>query len=233
MPRARVAKWQPRASAQPQTQRRRDYPAGRENKVRYLKMFGLAAIAAVAAMAFIGASSASATQSTQICNEPSGTLACPAGKATTTLHGVATEPLLHSSLVNVKCESSLVKASLLALGNPQVAHLEELTWTGCKTHGGANCTVTTLLKGLFNILKLSTTDAHAKSTGGTVVLVECGIFIHCSYGGEPTLLAEGSPADLKANTVVTSAVGHPSFFCPETSTWLALYKSLTNIYIRG
>lgn len=202
--------------------------------MRYLKTFGLAAVAAMAAMAFVGASSASANQSTALCKEASALLACPAAQLVTSLHGVAENPLLHSSLVNVLCASSLVKASVLGLGKPQVAHLQELTWTGCHTHGGTGCTVSTLLTGLFNVLKLSTTDAHATSTGGTVVLVECGAFIHCSYGGTPTLLAEGSPAVLKASTTVKrDETGHASFFCPETSTWLALYKNLTNVFIRG
>jgi hypothetical protein len=194
-------------------------------------MFGLAAVAAVAAMAFVGVSSAGATGNTALCNANEAT--CAAGNLTTTLHGVASNPLLETSSVDVKCESSLSKASVLALGNPQVAHLESLTWTGCKTHGGSNCTVSTSLLGLLNGLRLSSTDAHVKSTGVTTVLVECGAFIHCSYAGEPTLLAEGAPADLKASTTVTASTDpdHDSFFCPTTSTWLALYENLSNVWI--
>jgi hypothetical protein len=197
-------------------------------------MFGLAAIAAVAAMAFIGVPSASANNSTALCNEASEALACPGAQLTTTLHGTASEPLLHTSIVNVKCTSSLAKISVLGLGNPQSGHLEELTWTGCKTHGGTNCTVTTLLKGLLNGLKLSTTHAHIESDGNTAVLVKCGESLHCIYAGKPTLLAEGSPADLKANTTVTEVAAHgEKFICPNTSTWLALYTNLSNVYIRG
>jgi hypothetical protein len=97
--------------------------------------------------------------------------------------------------------------------------------------------VKTLLKGLFNILKLSTKDAHVTSDGGTVVQVQCGAFINCSYGGKPVLLAEDATgsagAVLKASTVVNADAVHPHGLCPATSTWLALYTSLTPIYIRG
>jgi hypothetical protein len=212
-------------------------PAGREKQVRPIKMFGLTAIAVVAAMAFIGVSSASATLSTQICTVPdTANLKCLT--AATTVHGIATEPLLDSSLVNVKCESSLAKASLLGLGNPQVAHIEDLTWTGCKTHGGTNCTVTTNLKGLLLILKLSLSDAHVESHG-TTVTVKCGELINCSYGNLPVLLAlsttETAAATLHASTTVTRDTAHSGAFCPSSSTWLALYTSLTGepLYIES
>jgi hypothetical protein len=198
-------------------------------------MFGLVMIAMLTAIGLISVSSASATQSTGLCNEHLIGLGCPTAQLTTSIHATASEPLIHTSTVNVKCSSSLLKVSVLGLGNPQVAHLEELTWTGCKTHGGTNCTLSTVLKGLFNILKLSTTDAHVKSTGGTVTLVVCGVFIHCSYGGEPAWLASGSPAVLHVNSALTESEDpdHESAICPSTSTLLALYASLANAYIRS
>jgi hypothetical protein len=191
-------------------------------------MFGLAALAAVAAMAFIGVSSASATLDTQICSVPdTAKLKCIT--AAEKIHGVAKEPLLHSSLVNVKCEESLVKALLLELGKPQVAHIEALTWTGCKTHGGTNCTVTTNLLGLLLILKLKLDDAHVESHG-TTVTVKCGELINCSYGNLPVLLAlsttETAAATVHANAIVTRDTAHSGGFCPSSSTWLALYESL-------
>jgi hypothetical protein len=203
-------------------------------------MFGLAAVAAVAAMAFLGAGTATATNSTHLCKKPAqADLKCPTGEAATEVHGIATEPLLDSSAVNVKCESSLAKATLGVLGSPQIALITDLTWTNCKTHGGTNCTVTTLLKGLLKILKLSSSDAHVTGVPadanhtGTTVLVECGVFIHCSYEAtaSTTLLAlplTGSEvAILHAKTAVTASTTHDSFFCPKTSEWLALYASLT------
>jgi hypothetical protein len=205
-------------------------------------MFGLAAVAAVAAMAFIGVSGASANEATALCKVKE--LPCAVGnqwKEKEKFHSLAENPLLDSSSVNVLCKYSLVTAESLGLaakGTRLLVHILELKWIECHTHGGTNCTVTTVLLPLLLVLKLSNTDAHVQSTknatGGLgTVLVECGIFIHCSYAGEPTLLAEGDPADLTANTVVTASTAHDSFFCPEKSTWLALYKSLANenVYI--
>jgi hypothetical protein len=203
--------------------------------MRSIRPFGILTVAAVAAMALVGASSAAATQSTALCNVNESP--CAAANGTTSVHLIATNPLLHTSSIDLKCESSLLKASILALGNPQVLHLEELTWIGCKSHGGTSCNVSTVLKGLINILKLSSTDAHWKFIGGnTVWLVECGAFIHCSYGGEPTylLLSAELPTHtgtLHANTTVTASNDHDSFFCPSTSTWLALYESLSDVWI--
>jgi hypothetical protein len=208
-------------------------------------MFGLTAIAAVAAMAFIGAGTASATQSTHLCKKAPVNLLCPAGEAATEVHGIATNPLLHTSLVNVECASSLAKATLEALGKPQLALITDLTWTTCETHGGTNCTVTTQLKGLLEILKLSSTDAHVyglpanANHNGTTVLVKCGAFIHCSYEAdlETTLLAlplDGvNKSTLHADTIVKESPIHPSVLCPNESRWLALYESLaaTDIHI--
>jgi hypothetical protein len=191
-------------------------------------------ITAAAPLALLGVSPAVAYNSTAICNEFSETLSCPGSQLTTTVHGTAGEPLLDTSILDIKCTSSLFKASLLGLGNPQSAHLEELTWTSCKTHGGTNCKVTTLLKGLFNILKLIPSFADVTSLGGTAVSVKCGESMDCLYAGETTLLAEGGPADLKANSWVFTTSGHGAgSFCPSSSTFLALYTSLNNLYVRS
>jgi hypothetical protein len=211
-------------------------------------MFGLAAVAAVAAMAFIGAGTASAEPwSTQLCNNTpaASTLACDS--ATTEIHAVATNPLLETSGPDVLCHSSLAKATVLALGTApagQIAHLTELTWTNCHRHGQTlgECTVSTKLLGLLSILKLSLTDAHATGVAAnpTVVLVECGAFIHCSYEskttttllGLPTALNGTEKGTLHANTTVekSSDADHKSLFCPTTSTWTALYASLTDVH---
>lgn len=205
--------------------------------MRPVKHVGLAMMTALIA-GWAVTPSAMATNSTGICTLSSESLACPTGYLTWSVRATAVNPLLHTSMVNVKCESSVLKADLLALGNPQVAHLEELTWTGCKTHGGTNCTVTTLLMGLFNLLKLSSSDAHVKSTGGTVVEVECGVFLDCAYGGEPTLLGLSAWQPfyfglLHANTSLTENAWHSDAFCPASSTFLATYETLFAEYIRS
>jgi hypothetical protein len=202
--------------------------------VKYVKMLGLAAIAAAAVMAFVGASSAMA-ESTWLCKNNLGKTLTECSEPVTELHGVATNLTLLSSLVEVLCEGSLSKATVLGLGTPQVAHLTELTWTGCKTSGGSACEVKTLKLGLFDILKLSLTDAHVTSLG-TEVNVHCGFFINCTYGGEPVLLA--LPAELPktagllhANKLKLTSVG--GGFCPEESFWDALYENLTDVYFQS
>jgi hypothetical protein len=212
----------------------------RRIKVRLIKMFGLAAIAAVAAMAFIGASSASATNSTAACNENSVALACPAGKLSSSIHATATNPLLHSSIIDVLCSSSLISATVLDLGtapNPQIGHTTALTWTSCHRHSGAACTVTTILEGLLLALKTKANFATLQSHLNAV-RVQCGALVDCTYEGLPTLEALSATATDKgithANTTVEkSTKNHPKSFCPNTSTWLALYESLTNVWIRS
>jgi len=212
--------------------------------VRLIRIFGLTAIVAMAATA-VGVSSASAGGSqgwsslfcnsvpqisTLLCNEP-----------TTTIHAVASNPLLHSSVVDVKCSSSLIKANALGLGTapePQLISLEELTWTGCETHSGTKCTVETVLLGEFTFLKLSLSDGHVTSTGGTVVKVECGAFAQCAFGGTPTVLElgaslSGNPSHaglLHVNAAVENDADHTGIFCPLEATWLALYEALKDIY---
>jgi hypothetical protein len=204
--------------------------------MRLIKHFGLVASTVVAAMAFIAASSASATEWTHLCRSTKPILLC--NEPAFTIHLVATGPLLDSSLVNIKCESSLLKATLLDLGKPQIGHITDLTYTGCKTHGGTNCTVETLLKGLLLFLKLNLNDAHVEYHG-TTLRIHCGELVDCAYGNLPTLLAlsttETAVATVHANTTVTKDTVHSGAFCPSSSTWLALYTSLTGepLYIES
>jgi hypothetical protein len=213
--------------------------------MRLVKTFGPAVITALTAMALIGASSASAggpsKWSSLFCNSVPQTSTLLCDVPTTEIHAVASNPLLHSSVVDVKCSSSLIKADALGLGTapePQLINLEELTWTGCETHTGSKCTVETVLLGEFTFLKLSLSDGHVTSTGGTVVKIVCGAFIECAYGGTPTVLElgaslSGTPSHaglLHVNAVVENNVDHTGVFCPNEATWLALYEALKDIY---
>ncbi|HEU4682602.1 MAG TPA: hypothetical protein VFS51_12680, partial [Gemmatimonadales bacterium] len=125
--------------------------------MRSIKMLGLAAVAAVAAMAFVGVSSAMATN-TALCTE-SGVLVCPAGKVYTGhIEGLAVNPVLLGTIFGIQgtisCEHSKILGNALGLGNPQVTHIESITFTGnCKTSLGASCTVKSTTLGLVNLLK--------------------------------------------------------------------------------
>jgi hypothetical protein len=213
---------------------------GKGNRVRLIKTSGLVVIVVLAAMAFMGVSSASATNSTAICNENSAPLACPAGKLTTEIHAVALNKLIHTSVIDILCKLSLIKGTILDLGtapNPQIGHITELTHHECHRHSGAACTVIAPLLGLLLILKtaanLATVQSHL-----TALRIQCGALLDCTYEGLPTLDALSATATDKgiihANTVIEkSTKNHPKSFCPNTSTLLALYESLSNIWIRS
>jgi hypothetical protein len=177
---------------------------------------------------------------TALCkSDEGGDLNCQEGNLVTEIHAVAKNPLLHSSIVDVLCNESLAKAEVSGPGKPQIAHLTALTWTECHRHSGAACTVTTILLGLILGLKTKANFATLQSHD-SAVRVQCGAFINCVYEGLPTL--DGLGADLPthagiahANTTVikSSDPDHVSSICPSTSTWLALYESLKDVYVKS
>lgn len=200
--------------------------------MRLIKMFGLAAITMVAAMAFVGASSATAMP-TQLCNNHDGALD-ECSSPTTSLHAVATNPLLEPSFgSHVTCSSSLAQANVGKLASPQVVNLTSLTWSGC-VQSGEPCEVTTKKLGTGLVLKLSLTEAEVEFHN-TEVLVECEASgLHCVYGGLPVLDATpssgGQKATLHANVSLTKVSG---FFCPSSAVWNALYVSLADVYFKS
>jgi hypothetical protein len=173
-------------------------------------------------------------ESTWLCKNNLGTVT-ECSEPVTELHGVASNLTLLSSAIEIICEGSLIKATVLGLGTPQISHLTELTWTGCKTSSGTACEWKTVKLGLFDILKLSSTDAHVTWLG-TEINIHCGFFINCTYGGEPVYLA--LPAELPktagllhANKLELTKTG--GSFCPELSFWDVLYEWLTDTYLKS
>jgi len=191
-------------------------------------MLGIAAIAAVAAMAFLGASSASAT-STTLCT--TNVLVCPAGNQlpnNTHVEGLAVNPELLSSLGTIKCNHSIIlgKTTNGPLANPLVGSISLIDFTGNCNLGGTPCTVATTSLGTLLLLKTGVNHGTAQSHNNNV-LVECGAFTHCVYGGLPTLLAHGftdpsTLATIEANAVELSRIS--GFLCPSTSKWDAKYS---------
>jgi hypothetical protein len=217
-----------------------DNPPEGRIKVRLIKMFGLAAIAAVAAMAFVGASSAMASGSTAACKV--ATEPCPAGSEVTTLHGVsAAEPTLlttSEAIPDVKCLSGLVKVNVLALGNPQVGHFEEINWNHCyaTSIGNPLCEVETKLLGLALLLKTAA-NLGTVTIDNASVLVKCTTVIHCTYkvAAGQTLHAQGAAGEsnghVTANNVsVAQDTAHTGTICP-ASTWDSLYTALEATFI--
>jgi hypothetical protein len=204
----------------------------RENQVRLIKMFGLAALTAIAAMAFVGATSAMA-ESTQLCSVDTLGAACPAGSAVTSIHATAEAneakkipaPELLTSISNVKCEKILETATALALGAPQIFHVTLLDYINC------TCTVTPETLGLIEVLKEGNELATVKGVG-FVIKVECSGFT-CWYG---------SATGHGLGPLVTGDNGHVTFteavankvkglFCPSESKLDALFINSTPVYI--
>jgi hypothetical protein len=202
--------------------------------VRLIKVFGLAAVAGVAAMAFVGASSAMALEHTLLCKNHNSATSC--SEVPTSIHIVASNPTLLSSLGNITCESSLGTGTPGASGAPQVITITSLTWTNCEL-GGEPCTVTTPTLGAVNVLKTAL-NLGTLELSKTVIKVVCGSFVSCKYepNAEQILTVEGALHNVgtghgmvTANGLDVHKVG--SGFCPSSAEWDALYEPLEHVYI--
>jgi hypothetical protein len=229
----------------------------RENKVRLIKMFGLAAVAAVAAMAFVGASSAMAGNSLLCLNDtvaeaPTAT-AC---NSPTTVHYLtvkvtldengeelttdAKSALLASGFPTVECEILIagdVLDQTLVTNGPVRVQVLELNYSSCNN----GCTVT--VKELGTILILRTAVELASVTGDNFkVKLNCPFF-ECDYNAS-NLTGHGL-GPLKGDT---GGKGHVTYTaqeanleqdlfspfgsCPAHSFLDALFQSLVPVYIR-
>jgi hypothetical protein len=194
--------------------------------VRLIKKLGFATVAAVAAMALTGVSSAMAGN-TALCvvhEEP-----CAAGN---TYEGHfearATVARFLTDITNIACQQSRLLGFALGLNNPQVTHLEQLTFTeDCLTEGGFPCVVESVELGLMLLLRIALNLGSVR-IHNTKILVSCpGAEIHCVFGGLPILHALGSPngeslAEIHGNEVELEVA--EGFFCPEEAKLDVLYK---------
>jgi hypothetical protein len=190
-------------------------------------MFGLVAVAAVAAMAFVGASSAMA-ESTVLCSTTENPCA---SHALTNTHvegktAVGADTTLVAGSLTVLCTetggvpASIILGEVLTLAAPLIGHFSLIDFNNCK-RGTEACEVNTIKLGLLELLRNGGDSGTAKSSGSEV-LVKCGSFIHCVYGGTPSLTAAGgAPGTITATNAVLTVVS--GFFCPEESKWTATY----------
>ncbi len=197
-------------------------------------------MAIVAAMAIAGVSSALAT-STQLCNEASGTLACPAGKGASEVHfisvnseGISGKAKLLSENGTIEC-NVLISGTLLELASPQVSHVT-LHYTNCNL----GCSVN-LASGLLKGLK--TGSELASVTGeGFLVTLSCPFVFKCDYnaggltghGLGPTVAGTGGKGHVTYTNSTVNLVEklNGPFNCPTTSALHALFQSSTAQYIR-
>jgi hypothetical protein len=213
--------------------------------MKYLKMLGLAAVAATALMAF-GASSASATE---LCKENVTTpTTCPAASkygVGTQIHAVlkaGTTATLTSSLVDVHCTGSTVQGEVTGAGGHNVhvkGKIKQLSFTGCKTTDGTNCTVTTVgVNGTTQTPDATVSHSTSEHGNGTMTItpeagdpnpgatVVCGFFINCTFTRSHIALGVtgGNPATVTATEEELLRSGG---FCPEEAFWDASYE-ITN-----
>ncbi len=199
--------------------------------MRFIKMFGLAAIGGVAVMAFVGATSASAT-STQICTTHTG-LTC-GGNGVSTVHAVLAAGTVLEILapIPVLCLSELFEATALGLGNPQSIHITTKTASGCGT-GSAhnNCTLSTQENPLANLLKISLDLGIVTLTSGRLRLQCSSLGIDCIYDAAGMELAAGGGQWTMEETATTELGG--KFFCPDEGFLHSVMETLGDAYVLG
>ena len=199
--------------------------------MRLVKTFGLAALTAVAAMAFVGATSASAESNTVLCKTHPGLL-CPPGEEQTHIHFVLAAGTIFNLLasINILCLGLLRESEPLSLGNPQIVHNVNLSFSGCGT-GSAhnNCTITIQEQPLAVLLKTGLDEGVLTAVSGRMRAQCANLGIDCVYDLEG---AEFSVAGghATASETTTSELGG-KFFCPDEGLLDVLLETLLPVHI--
>lgn len=188
--------------------------------MKYLKMFGLAAVAAMALMAFAGAGSASATVLCKVKETPCAAAnEYPVGTvADGSLLGTSAKMTTTAGEIVETCTAGTVKGTLEVAGGPtQTPH----SGTGGATVTWSNCTqkMETIRNGTIEIHHI------AGTYNGTVIIKEVettinlGFLGSCVYtygsGTDVGILTGGPEPRMDLNAVLTKTLGSP-FACPTT-----------------
>jgi hypothetical protein len=178
--------------------------------MKYLKMFGLAAIAAMGLMAFVGASTASA----DLYTDKAKTIKYKTGTTISATLATGKSASLKSGETTIAtCTGGTVHGKTTNETGTVSGTIESLTWSGCSQ------TTHTVAKGTLSI----STAGVVTGKGNSVTL---GVFgTSCTYGtGEGTTLGtlvSGETPVLKINANIPRTSG--GFLCPATGTWEAEY----------
>ena len=181
--------------------------------MKYVKMFGLAALAA-ALMAFAAVGTASATTIESEAGVPlgSGTTITANSEGTTTLH---------PPIGSIECEESHVGGKTTNAGGAGVnvtGNIEALSWSKC------NATVNVLAKGTLSVAATSGSNGTLSSTGAEVTVEYLGF--HCIFKTNSTSLGTvtgGSPATLDISATIPRTGGRSGAFCGSTAQWTGSY----------
>jgi len=199
--------------------------------MKYLKIFGLAAVVAGIAMAF-AASSASATA---LCSMNEAKCAAPLGTGTAVEAKLqtGTKAVLKTELATVECAKSETKGKTTSgAGATVTGVIEVLNFEECKTTAGTNCTVGSALSLPYNGSIVATEGGNGKLTvtkgtggGNPGATVTCLGVIECTFRTASAVLkvTGGSPALAKAEAINLSE--RTGKLCPSLEAkWTATYE---------
>jgi hypothetical protein len=159
---------------------------GKGNKVKLIKMFGLAATATLMAIAFTDAPSAKAEIDTALCKiDPLPSLACPSGKLVSHVHEETLEGeqgILLSSALTIKCDvlflGDVLTEGLLSIAPESLLISGNLTYSNCNN----SCTFTEE-NGPGHLKVLKTAHELARVAIKDLIHMLCSGFINCRYTG--------------------------------------------------
>jgi hypothetical protein len=203
---------------------------GKENEVRSLKMFGLAALAVLMAMAFVGASSAMAENTTLCSTDPAGSCTAIAH-----VHAVSVgKAKLLSSIGTSEC-NALFSGNVTKAGVDPLVIEGGFTYTNCEFNGGS-CTAKEE-NGPAEIKVSKEGHETAKVTGEGLVHLVCGSSINCSYNGTnlvgtakgPLLSTQENGEVTLSEQAVTKEVG--GLLCPKIAKLDITMSPLSATYL--
>jgi hypothetical protein len=181
--------------------------------MKYVKMFGLAALAA-AVMAFVavGTASAAIIESSSGTQYKAGTEIKAASEGTTELH---------PPIGSINCANSTVAGTTSNDGGAGVnvtGNISSLTFTEC------NAKVTVLANGSLSVATGSGSNGTLFGTGNEVTVEYLGF--HCIFKTNNTKLGTvtgGSPATLDIEATIPRTGGKSGAFCGTTAQWTGSY----------
>lgn len=198
--------------------------------MKYLKMFGLAAMAAMALMAFAGAGSASAT--TLTCTNPPGTkVVCP--KGTEIDASVEAETIKLTGTSTITCTEGTVKGHIENPGSSTETASGKTTEVTFPVAHCPNCSAVEVTNGT---LEIHTDEEGVTNNNGT--LTGSGFTAHlncfgvtCNYitgnnldlGTVTGSSTTGGLATIHIDATLTKETGS-SFLCTNTATWEGSYN---------
>lgn len=201
--------------------------------MKYLKVFGLAAVAAMALTALLGTGSASATV---LCK--TSPIPCPAGwdfDAGTEIHastpdGISSSIATTSETLLETCADATFKGKTTNTGSATETvkgTVDAMTFTECTK------TIDVIKNGSFEIHYIPKPDGKP-NTRGELTLKNTSVTANtvvgsCVYGtgsetsvGEMTSEEEGTEAEIHVKAVLSKESG--SFLCPTDVVWTSNYK---------